>query len=268
MEELLYVNLAIKITGKYYLTGSALLNMVFILWILILYSSREKKQEKIMKDQHKIDHDSTRRKHNDIVPEKLNLISKINEIENQNRKLEAENKKLESEITSLKFQIEGFQQGSEEDSKRIDENNAELEKLRNELDKKNHIEIVRETGGIKASDLLPTEVSIDLAFGKCEVIDEIGYLEKAKSLSHQTPYYIEDNYGKFVFYINNKNNEAIANALNFYNVYIRAFCEPENIYNPSIHKTFVGDQNSKGILEKEGDKFRVVEKLKIRFLEG
>lgn len=266
MEELLFVQLVINITGKNFLIASVLLNMVFILWIFILYSSRKNSQLENKNFHSTMDYDSTRNRPGLLQSENSILkLCKEKEIECTN--LEKKIKDLIIEIASLKSQIEEFKVGTENDSKIIDDLKFEMEEMRKGLNKTFEVENNPSYMGIEESLFKSNEDSNELAFAKCEVIDEAGYLEKTKNLSHQTPYFIENCNGKIQFYLNNKNKDAIANALNFYNVYIRAFCESDNIYNPSIHKSFIAEENSKGLLEKEGDKFRVIEKLKIKFLE-
>lgn len=104
-------------------------------------------------------------------------------------------------------------------------------------------------------------------FASCEQENEIGYLIIEDKRSHKTPYQIQYIDGKYSFIIDSTNNNALQNAINFYNIYINPFCISSNTFRDN-HKSFTAEPSAKGILEKEGERFRVVEKLNIRFLEA
>ncbi|GEM_PF-1734214 len=266
MEKLLFIQLALIISIKYYLLFSVLLNIIFIVLVFVLYNSTKNKRNDLDNFNSKLNLNSKRKNDESSWKVNQNPISISREKEINFTKLEVENKKLNEEINKLKNTIDDNKEGSRNDTLIIDELKVEIERLNC---------IINSNDNSKTEEYLSDEInntksdgSNEISFGKCEVDEEIGYFEKVKSSTHQTPYFIEETNSTAQFYINSNNREAIANALNFYNIYIKAFCEPENIYNPSIHKSFIAYQDSKGTLEKEGEKFRVVEKLKIKFLEA
>jgi RES domain-containing protein len=110
-----------------------------------------------------------------------------------------------------------------------------------------------------------SDVSSNSYYGKCLVENEVGFLIPSKISNHQTPYIIEERNEKFVFKLDLNNSSALGNAINFYDVYIKDFCDPENAY-LNTHESFHAVDNGFGILEKEGNKFRVLEKIKIKFI--
>src|SRR5690606_27179946 len=81
------------------------------------------------------------------------------------------------------------------------------------------------------------DVASDSYYGKCLVENEVGFLSPAKISNHQTPYIIEERNEKFVFKLDLNNSSALGNAINFYDVYIKDFCDPENAY-LNTHESF------------------------------
>jgi hypothetical protein len=110
-----------------------------------------------------------------------------------------------------------------------------------------------------------SDVSANSFYAKCLVENEIGFLIPSKASNHQTPYIIEERKGKYIFTVNQSDSHALKNALNFFEVYVSHFCEIENAY-LNTHNSFHAVDNGYGLLEKEGSKYRVLEKIKIKFV--
>lgn len=110
------------------------------------------------------------------------------------------------------------------------------------------------------------DVSPKTYYATCEQENDIGFLIIENKRSHRTPYQIQEVEGKYSFVVDSLNRDALQNAINFYNIYVNPFCIPSNTFQ-DYYKSFIAEKDSKGILEKDGEKFRVVEKLKIRFLD-
>ncbi|MGB7529563.1 hypothetical protein [Sphingobacterium cellulitidis] len=230
--------------NNYFFWVSIALNIVLILMLIYLIFKTKFEIENLEKKQNK-NISSVKFEYSNC---KSDLMRKLREIED-----------LKNELTNLKS--EGIKKETLE--KVVEENNSIVVELSIENTNSNSYLTQNDT----SFSTNPVDSSPKTFYASCELDNEIGYLIIENKRSHKTPYQIQFVDGNYFFVVDSQNRDASQNAINFYNIYINPFCIPSNTFQ-DYFKTFIGDQNSKGILEKEGDKFRVVEKLKIRFLEG
>ncbi|MBE8712689.1 hypothetical protein [Sphingobacterium hungaricum] len=99
---------------------------------------------------------------------------------------------------------------------------------------------------------------------KCEEHAGIFYLKPADHKDRKTLYKVIEKDGESMFTIDSTNSDAITNALSFYDVYIDGYCESVNSYEDTC-RTIEVVNDSYGKLLKESERFKVTEKLKIRF---
>ncbi len=230
--------------NNYFFWVSIALNIVLILMLIYLIFKTKFKIEDLEKKQNK-----------NISSVKLESSNYKSDLMRKHREIED----LKNELTNLRS--EGIKKETLE--KDVEENNSIVVELSIENTNSNSYLTQIDT----SFSTNPVDSSPKTFYASCEQDNEIGYLIIENKRSHKTPYQIQFVDGNYFFVVDSQNRDALQNAINFYNIYINPFCIPSNTFQ-DYFKTFIGDQNSKGILEKEGDKFRVVEKLKIRFLEG
>ncbi|WDF67680.1 hypothetical protein PQ465_15370 [Sphingobacterium oryzagri] len=110
----------------------------------------------------------------------------------------------------------------------------------------------------------PSTITNKGMIAKCEQADGRFYLKQTARSDRKTLYRIFEHEGRYLFTLDQSNLEAIKNALSFYDVYVDGYCESVNAFQTEF--TFIDILNGgEGKLSKEGDRYKVIEKLKIKF---
>lgn len=103
-------------------------------------------------------------------------------------------------------------------------------------------------------------------FATCMHDGNLFFLTLSKAKNQYTPYIITEKNNNYYFTIDDTNEAAKTNAITFYETYLASFCEFVNDLS-AHHASFELVDGSKGVLAKIGDRFTVVTKLKIKFIE-
>lgn len=228
--------------SNYFFWGSVILNIAFILIIIYReYKSRSKIE-------------NIENEHKEVIISYAKESSRRNDERTKNQRIISQ---LKTELSNLR--LENTKNDTAE--KRFEEDCCNVVELSVE-NTDSEPSCIRSSGFETTQvELAPTEY-----YASCVQVDGTGYLIIEDKRTHKSPYKILELNGKYSYDVDSYNQDALRNALNFYNIYINPFCIPSNTFQDN-HTTFISWDDSKGVLEKEGDKFRVVEKIEIKFLE-
>lgn len=102
---------------------------------------------------------------------------------------------------------------------------------------------------------------------KCVHENDEFYLKESKISNHTTPYIIIEMDNEYYFKFDELNILGKKNAFNFHDVYFEGYCDGINI-RTDAHTSFEIVNNSMGRLNKIGDKYLVVERIKVNYLGG
>lgn len=205
------------------------------------------------------------------------LLVKFSRLSSESAKKERRNstfeRSLSNEIKELRIVIDNSRKDTEYYKERYEnrvdqdyQNETKIENLERKVkmyeDAASDRALPVELGEAKKSDLFPIEGKELLA--KCEQADGRFYLKQTERSDRKTLYRIIESEGRFLFTIDLNNTEAVKNALSFYDVYVDGYCESSNAFQEefSFIEVLSGGE---GKLVKEGDRFRVLEKLKVKF---
>lgn len=138
--------------------------------------------------------------------------------------------------------------------------------LENELQMVNDKEEVHLTP-MPTDEPVPNDAPINHSKGtiaKCEQDGSSYYLRPTERSDRKTLYRIFEKDNRHFFTIDHDNKEAIDNALRFYDVYLDGYCESSKSF--QIEHTRVEVLiGGEGKLLMEGDRYKVIEKLKVKF---
>ncbi len=93
------------------------------------------------------------------------------------------------------------------------------------------------------------------------------YLKESKVTNQTTPYVIFEENSDHYFKFDDRNKDGRNNAFNFHNIYFEGYCDGINI-RTDMHTSFEVVDNSVGKLQKVGDTYLVVERIKVNYLSG
>lgn len=190
----------------------------------------------------------------------------------KDKELRQSNKDLQTSKSELKILTDNVPNKKDLLEDNLDE--EIIEELKNELktEKKKVLELTNQLHNLNNIDNRvehanrdKSETSVYLGYGKCLVENNSAYLLLNKKSDHQTPYKIRCHNNQYIFELDSDNMQALGNAMNFFDVYLKDFCESENVY-MNTHSSFISSGSGFGVLEKDGEKFKVVTKLKIKFI--
>ena len=206
-------------------------------------------------------------------------VSRDRSIENRNKDV-PQIKKVKTDHTDDNFQqISEMKRKNaelEEIKGTLERRNAQLEQEKEELNNEN-IELGKNIDDLKfqlnsnpPTELMQTnkvESDAQYIITKCISERDQFYLKESKQKNHTTPYLIFEKDNDLYFKFDETNLSARDNAFNFYNIYMEGYCDGINI-RTDAHTSFEIVNNSFGKLKKDGDKYLVVERIKVNYLGG